>query len=732
MASMEHPVRISTRILTVLVLALSAPALHATSSSEESCDEVDSAMAESQEVSGLSLLQTKMNIVRKVGSDESSAELSDDKEEEGGEDGKVKENEDENEDENEEPSLVQGEKDDDKNAADEDEEDDMEEGRIVDFTALHWCKDRGDTQIFITPPGLEGQDKEECTPGAFNANQPDSKRTRKVWHRPMIKKWLRCRGPDQASCEECTAGACWETCQLTKPFGDMQVPQGYCIDHQDGQWMRYLMLVHVSCGVEAQMTADIAELVDGQLNVLWDGIDVRQDQGFRTEGVLNRGSPFNPHDFKEVPLDYNWKGVRGHRFVARLLAGHYNPHGGGKRVGTAAGGHDLVFEFTPSKIGARVKMKKMAIFVLPEYAGCMDNKSCLKDLTGTGGVQLRSTNSFQIACLEGKDLPTAELKDACISWTACLDAAGTFRKQEILTILKAAGITSGSSLVQSDAPVTCKDGGSVKLVDGETFTVSGTWKRGQKRFGINFDVPGDKSKILFHFNARQGFKGENHIVRNSKNRDWGDREAAGGLAGLSIGKSFTIDFKYTSAKWEVTINGHRHGGVFDFYHRIQASNTCVRVGSIDNPKITMKVSSTPKVADSRTTAASADLSVSDAPEDGCIHPPTEDPLAWDCDCYEEMLERCHQLKSTLDYTVDEQDCLTAQYCEFQRICPAWQQESCHKSPIPQLRIALNSKMMLEQQNALLADRALNGSGRALLVKREATGMDKSLGGKRCK
>eukprot|EP00747_Dinoflagellata_sp_TGD_P126383 gnl/TRDRNA2_/TRDRNA2_174277_c0_seq14.p1 gnl/TRDRNA2_/TRDRNA2_174277_c0~~gnl/TRDRNA2_/TRDRNA2_174277_c0_seq14.p1 ORF type:complete len:717 (+),score=127.20 gnl/TRDRNA2_/TRDRNA2_174277_c0_seq14:3-2153(+) len=716
----------------MLLLALSAPALHATSCFEESCDEVDLAMAESHEASGLSLLQTKMNIVRKVGSDESSAELSDDKEEEGGEDGKVKENEDENEDENEEPSLVQGEKDDDKNAADEDEEDDMEEGRIVDFTALHWCKDRGDTQIFITPPGLEGQDKEECTPGAFNANQPDSKRTRKVWHRPMIKKWLRCRGPDQASCEECTAGACWETCQLTKPFGDMQVPQGYCIDHQDGQWMRYLMLVHVSCGVEAQMTADIAELVDGQLNVLWDGIDVRQDQGFRTEGVLNRGSPFNPHDFKEVPLDYNWKGVRGHRFVARLLAGHYNPHGGGKRVGTAAGGHDLVFEFTPSKIGARVKMKKMAIFVLPEYAGCMDNKSCLKDLTGTGGVQLRSTNSFQIACLEGKDLPTAELKDACISWTACLDAAGTFRKQEILTILKAAGITSGSSLVQSDAPVTCKDGGSVKLVDGETFTVSGTWKPGRTRCGINFKSADDPSKILLHFNARQGFRGQNHIVRNAKTHQWGNEEKAGGLAGLSIGKSFTIDFKYTSAKWEVTINGGRHRGVFDFYHRISASNTCIALGSVVNSKITLQVGPAHKQADGHTTQASTDPSISKAPEDGCIHPPTEDPLAWDCDCYEEMLERCRQLKSTLEYPVQEQDCLTAQYCEFPRICLAWQKESCDKSPIPQLRNALKTKVMLEQQNTLLADRMLNGTGRALLDKREATGMDKSLGGKRCK
>merc|ERR1719498_2131528 len=61
---------------------------------------------------------------------------------------------------------------------------------------------------------------------------------------------------------------------------------------------------------------------------------------------------------------------------------------------------------------------------------------------------------------------------------------------------------------------------------------------------------------------------------------------------------------------------------------------------------------------------------------GCINPPTEDPLAWDCDCYEEMHKRCRAIKATSPNAMST--CLQAQFCTHKNICPEWAATVCRR------------------------------------------------------
>eukprot|EP00747_Dinoflagellata_sp_TGD_P143462 gnl/TRDRNA2_/TRDRNA2_176392_c0_seq44.p1 gnl/TRDRNA2_/TRDRNA2_176392_c0~~gnl/TRDRNA2_/TRDRNA2_176392_c0_seq44.p1 ORF type:complete len:474 (-),score=48.09 gnl/TRDRNA2_/TRDRNA2_176392_c0_seq44:382-1803(-) len=81
----------------------------------------------------------------------------------------------------------------------------------------------------------------------------------------------------------------------------------------------------------------------------------------------------------------------------------------------------------------------------------------------------------------------------------------------------------------------------------------------------------------------------------------------------------------------------------------------------------------------------------------CIHPPHEDPLSWNCDCYEQMTQRCRAIGVS-----DSQGelCLRAQFCEFPDTCQHWKDVACHQQSVIDMSGRLRA--------ALLQGRALMG------------------------
>lgn len=76
---------------------------------------------------------------------------------------------------------------------------------------------------------------------------------------------------------------------------------------------------------------------------------------------------------------------------------------------------------------------------------------------------------------------------------------------------------------------------------------------------------------------------------------------------------------------------------------------------------------------------------------GCIHPPTEDPEAWDCSCYDNMLQRCELLRkanSTLHFTTAQ--CLHSQYCLYPGVCDHWKATECNDLKTQAIQEAMSS------------------------------------------
>eukprot|EP00747_Dinoflagellata_sp_TGD_P162949 gnl/TRDRNA2_/TRDRNA2_181133_c0_seq1.p1 gnl/TRDRNA2_/TRDRNA2_181133_c0~~gnl/TRDRNA2_/TRDRNA2_181133_c0_seq1.p1 ORF type:complete len:617 (+),score=61.28 gnl/TRDRNA2_/TRDRNA2_181133_c0_seq1:119-1969(+) len=432
--------------------------------------------------------------------------------------------------------------------------------------------------------GGNGKDRVKKTAGAFHVDQKSFRSTRKVINRPLIKKLLRCSDDTQASCEECTSGSCWRDCNLKKPEGKWW---GLCLSASNtGKWKRYLILVHATCEAETlEFRTNVPTLKEGQVRFLWDGRDIHQRNHYRTQGMNNLGSPIRAGDLMRQPRDYNWGGIRGWRFAAQLVGPH-SP--GGK------GGHDLTVEFKPTGRNGKITLSDFGMFMSDQYAVCMDNKVCLKELSGVqGGLDLRNNNALQWECLEhgpvSKKLNSMQ-QDACKIWLQCLTRDGSSKSSQILNLLKAAGFKG--------------DSGALLQTDGAT-----------------------------------------------------------------------------------AATGH-------------------------------------------------------------IYPPTEDPLAWDCDCWEEMLQRCKSLRkisSVGDFS--EPDCLTAQFCVHERVDSGWKQDSCGSGDIPRLIAAFPALLQEESstQRPSTAEigrdarhpephrasmRLLERSASATVV--TAQEMEGSMGAKKCK
>eukprot|EP00747_Dinoflagellata_sp_TGD_P083783 gnl/TRDRNA2_/TRDRNA2_162254_c0_seq4.p1 gnl/TRDRNA2_/TRDRNA2_162254_c0~~gnl/TRDRNA2_/TRDRNA2_162254_c0_seq4.p1 ORF type:complete len:163 (+),score=29.05 gnl/TRDRNA2_/TRDRNA2_162254_c0_seq4:645-1133(+) len=121
----------------------------------------------------------------------------------------------------------------------------------------------------------------------------------------------------------------------------------------------------------------------------------------------------------------------------------------------------------------------------------------------------------------------------------------------------------------------------------------------------------------------------------------------------------------------------------------------------------------------------------------CIYPPKEDPESWDCNCFEEMQERCALVAETPGYTIV--NCLAAQYCMHEDICQSWASAVCSKSaviamqqalfalespsqaPVDQLMAPLESNSIDRIANSLPSRIKTIGSAQVRLVQRSAVG-----------
>merc|ERR1712039_679955 len=90
-------------------------------------------------------------------------------------------------------------------------------------------------------------------------------------------------------------------------------------------------------------------------------------------------------------------------------------------------------------------------------------------------------------------------------------------------------------------------------------------------------------------------------------------------------------------------------------------------------------------------SAAAEDDISSGGNGDCIHPPTEDPGHWECDCYVEMQKRCALVKDHVgNDNYSEETCFRAQYCEYPNVCKHWKDRHCDTAEIKTYKDLLQS------------------------------------------
>eukprot|EP00747_Dinoflagellata_sp_TGD_P143456 gnl/TRDRNA2_/TRDRNA2_176392_c0_seq39.p1 gnl/TRDRNA2_/TRDRNA2_176392_c0~~gnl/TRDRNA2_/TRDRNA2_176392_c0_seq39.p1 ORF type:complete len:472 (-),score=50.35 gnl/TRDRNA2_/TRDRNA2_176392_c0_seq39:48-1463(-) len=72
----------------------------------------------------------------------------------------------------------------------------------------------------------------------------------------------------------------------------------------------------------------------------------------------------------------------------------------------------------------------------------------------------------------------------------------------------------------------------------------------------------------------------------------------------------------------------------------------------------------------------------------CIYPPQEDPLSWNCDCYEQMLQRCKAIGALEEVAL----CIRSQFCAFPDTCQHWKDMACNQQPVADMRDRLRAAL----------------------------------------
>eukprot|EP00747_Dinoflagellata_sp_TGD_P143459 gnl/TRDRNA2_/TRDRNA2_176392_c0_seq41.p1 gnl/TRDRNA2_/TRDRNA2_176392_c0~~gnl/TRDRNA2_/TRDRNA2_176392_c0_seq41.p1 ORF type:complete len:472 (-),score=57.16 gnl/TRDRNA2_/TRDRNA2_176392_c0_seq41:62-1477(-) len=82
----------------------------------------------------------------------------------------------------------------------------------------------------------------------------------------------------------------------------------------------------------------------------------------------------------------------------------------------------------------------------------------------------------------------------------------------------------------------------------------------------------------------------------------------------------------------------------------------------------------------------------------CIYPPHEDPLSWNCDCYEDMMQRCKDIGASMEMEV----CLRAQFCEHPHTCQHWKDSTCNEQKVADMSRRLKSALLeMDGLNSLM-------------------------------
>eukprot|EP00747_Dinoflagellata_sp_TGD_P145455 gnl/TRDRNA2_/TRDRNA2_176590_c2_seq5.p1 gnl/TRDRNA2_/TRDRNA2_176590_c2~~gnl/TRDRNA2_/TRDRNA2_176590_c2_seq5.p1 ORF type:complete len:333 (-),score=21.89 gnl/TRDRNA2_/TRDRNA2_176590_c2_seq5:152-1150(-) len=114
-------------------------------------------------------------------------------------------------------------------------------------------------------------------------------------------------------------------------------------------------------------------------------------------------------------------------------------------------------------------------------------------------------------------------------------------------------------------------------------------------------------------------------------------------------------------------------------------------------------------------------------ESTCIHPPTEDPLGWDCDCFQEMHDRCDRVGANTPETVNK--CLRAQYCLNTKVCEGWREAVCQAKPLQTWIEKLKATKLVQSRGALSIGSVNRAAAKG---QSEDANLDGAMNAKRCK
>eukprot|EP00747_Dinoflagellata_sp_TGD_P089945 gnl/TRDRNA2_/TRDRNA2_164507_c1_seq2.p1 gnl/TRDRNA2_/TRDRNA2_164507_c1~~gnl/TRDRNA2_/TRDRNA2_164507_c1_seq2.p1 ORF type:complete len:399 (+),score=63.74 gnl/TRDRNA2_/TRDRNA2_164507_c1_seq2:107-1198(+) len=117
--------------------------------------------------------------------------------------------------------------------------------------------------------------------------------------------------------------------------------------------------------------------------------------------------------------------------------------------------------------------------------------------------------------------------------------------------------------------------------------------------------------------------------------------------------------------------------------------------------------------------------------EGCVYPPTEDPMAWDCDCWEQMHKRCNAIEVKAE---NLGLCLRAQFCRYPEVCDGWHGRNCVQDDVKQMQFRLNvSGSLVENKTKVNTSAALLGRAteNATTGAKLAADLDAAVGNKAC-
>jgi len=621
----------------------------------------------------------------------------------------------------------------------------------VKVTESKWyCRDtatRGDTEVRFE--GEQAIDSNGGFADELNANSSNNPMQyvegdyHRRAYRPLWPKSLRCDSESDDSCGECD----FESPSLARGIrpgdncwrGDIQDGSEIKVVTQLGTtWTRYVHRLHFQCDSKDGsfiVMIDVDNLDLGTLNLYLDGTAVSAENQFNQSLDCQITFPLSSgvEGINEVKTNM---GARCHVYMAKL---HVDKNTRGHEL-------DLVFRPTPHSPHSRIGFKESVasvsnyqLYMTDGFMQCQDHKVGLLNLAsqGLGGQQLRSRNYLQWLCLEADDIyAVKELTNitmACEVWRTGLTSSA---RQSLLSLLAAANL-QGTSLERVARLARMKPPRSAFMID-RSIGVESFGGVVPVFFPPNTVAPAEATQVL-----TTGVNDQKAV--SIKVVDGGDRREIGRLILQPLEPKPRFHLKI-----EVYMKLSHDGTLL-----VRASE--MSSGTINSTIIHMTFgphAMASALLETKSNKGHPGRRPSTKPladegdtKERCIYPPTEDPLAWDCDCYEDAQARCESIRPTIESANEIpfvfSDCLRANFCLYPRVCEHWKTEACGDAITSKYMSALNVNdeettmraSILRRSSAGPADSDARSGVRsieALQVHEGRRGsMDKTLSGKSC-